>query len=266
MDRSAGNKLILILLAALVIIIAAFYIPIPPSGTSGVHIIYTIGGSQGAAPDNPEIEFVRINGTLSNDGDVPAENLNISIIFNDEAHNKIITDVVKEGVYLPPRKESTVEFFSEYSRNRTVPKTEVKTIIQIEWMEKGQPKIITEELFPEVVPSNFELNGTKWSLTLMNGSSLLESTSITLEFKDGRIGGRSGCNSYGSDYTSNDSGTMAVDTIMVTLMYCTSPEGIMQQESQYLNILRNVSAYSISGGLLTLSTDDGGELVYSKIV
>jgi hypothetical protein len=45
------------------------------------------------------------------------------------------------GYYnLHPNKGQIVDFYSEYSRERTIPKTDVNIKIQFDWMENGQLK------------------------------------------------------------------------------------------------------------------------------
>lgn len=45
-------------------------------------------------------------------------------------------------------------------------------------------------------------------------------------------------------------------------MACPEPDSIMQQEAQYLNILRDVMSYTILENQLTLITGDGRALAY----
>ncbi|MCX9010879.1 MAG: hypothetical protein OIN66_07125 [Candidatus Methanoperedens sp.] len=141
MENIARKKLIFIVLAVLVvcaIIVLAWFAPL--QRTKGVHIVSSVVISQGAAENNTEIEIVKVHGTFLNDGDITAKNLTATVIFTDAAHNKVVRKTVKEGVDLLPNKELTVEFDSEYSRERTVPKTDVNVTIQFVWMENGQLK------------------------------------------------------------------------------------------------------------------------------
>ncbi len=81
-----------------------------------------------------------MHGTFWNEGDITAKNLTATVIFADAAHNKVVRKTVKEGVDLLPNKGLTVEFDSEYSRERTIPKTEVNVTVQFDWMENGKLK------------------------------------------------------------------------------------------------------------------------------
>ncbi len=141
MKNTAKKRLIFIALAILAvcaIIVLSWFTPLQK--TTGVHIVSSVGISQGAAENNTEMENIKAHGTFWNDGDITAKNLTATVIFADAAHNKVVRKTVKEGVDLLPNKGLTVEFDSEYSRERTIPKTEVNVTIQFDWMENGQLK------------------------------------------------------------------------------------------------------------------------------
>ena len=54
---------------------------------------------------------------------------------------------------------------------------------------------------PAAATASGELTGTIWSLTELNGESLVPTTNITAEFsEDGRVAGSSGCNNYAAAY------------------------------------------------------------------
>ena len=141
MKNVARKKLVFIALAVLTIcaiIVLAWFTPLQK--TTGVHIVSSVGISQGAAENNTETENIKVHGTFLNDGDITAKNLTATVIFADTAHNKVVRKMVKEGVDLLPNKGLTVEFDSEYSREKTIPKTEVNVTIKFDWMENGQLK------------------------------------------------------------------------------------------------------------------------------
>lgn len=113
---------------------------------------------------------------------------------------------------------------------------------------------------------NFE--GTSWKLDTYLSSidhlvSPTSSTNLTLEFKDGRISGLSGCNSFFAKYTVEGK-SMSFGLIGATKMFCTNP-GVMEQEQTYFMRLESVKSYKIEGNKLSLI--DGNNktvLVYSK--
>jgi hypothetical protein len=141
MKNVARKKLVFIALAVLAvcaIIVLAYFAPL--QRTAGVHIVSSVGISQGAAGNNTEMESIKVNGTFWNDGDITAKNVTATVIFTDTAHNKVVRKTAKEGVDLLPNKRSIEEFDSEYSREKTIPKTDVNVTVKFDWVENGQSK------------------------------------------------------------------------------------------------------------------------------
>ncbi len=144
MNYISNKKLVLIaLLAVFAIILLAWLAPLQK--TAGVHIVSDVSISQGAAENNTEIETIKVHGTFWNEGDIIAKNLTATVIFADAAHNKVVRRTVKEGVDLLPNKRSIVEFDSEYSREKTIPKTDVNVTVQFDYMENGHLKTTSDE-------------------------------------------------------------------------------------------------------------------------
>ena len=138
MNSGAKNKLVIISLAICVVVILALFIQYPLSETKGVHIVSSVEVGIGAADNDTEMDLVAVHGILSNDGDASAKNSTITVIFTDTAHNAVVRKTVKEGIELLPG--DTIEFDSEYSRKRVIPKTIVDVTVQFDWIENGQLK------------------------------------------------------------------------------------------------------------------------------
>ncbi|VVB97405.1 Uncharacterised protein [uncultured archaeon] len=138
MKNIAGKKLILIALIVSAIIVLAWIAPLQKS--KYVHIVSEVGISQGAAENNTEMETIKVHGTFWNDGNLVAKNLAAAIIFTDTANNKVVRKNIPIGGDLPPDKGSVMEFDSEYTREKTMPKTDVNITIQYDWMENGQSR------------------------------------------------------------------------------------------------------------------------------
>lgn len=119
-------------------------------------------------------------------------------------------------------------------------------------------------LVPPPPAPEVALEGTEWTLTtLLEGetaAAVLGGTTITLRLEQGRLGGTAGCNSYGGDYT-REGDTLAVGTLVRTLMLCADPPGVMEQEDRYLELLQGVTALELAAGRLTLRAADGSGLV-----
>ena len=97
-----------------------------------------------------------------------------------------------------------------------------------------------------------------------NLKDVLTDTKITAEFvnSEGTVEGSAGCNSYSGSYEVKDSQLSIPGPIAATEMYCMEPEGVMEQERQYLEILQAAKSYSVEDGELHINC--GGQvLVYT---
>lgn len=87
----------------------------------------------------------------------------------------------------------------------------------------------------------------------------------TLRFSadQGSVSGATGCNTYfGTVYGSGNS--LSFGPLATTKMMCF--DSLAVQEIQYLDILSSVSGFSSDGAHLTLTTSDGRQLVFSRLV
>jgi heat shock protein HslJ len=106
-----------------------------------------------------------------------------------------------------------------------------------------------------------ELDGTRWKLQNMEDQQVLAGTTITLEFMDGQMKGSAGCNAYGAEYTIQARNGIAFNSIMRNLEACIEPDGVMQQEEQYLRTLWTVTSYRAEEDRLTLLDKRGKALL-----
>jgi len=106
--------------------------------------------------------------------------------------------------------------------------------------------------------SSFE--GKDWELVSYNNLqgiySLIADTHITATFADGKVNGSAGCNTYFADYTL-DGDKVTFGPAGSTRMFCGEPEGLMQQETDFLAALGNVTSYRIQGNQLTFYDAEG---------
>jgi heat shock protein HslJ len=109
------------------------------------------------------------------------------------------------------------------------------------------------------------LAGTRWTLTELNGAPLVEGTNITLNFGEGETEGPfegfGGCNGYGGTYAASNDGALSTGEIMSTMMLCEAPEGVADQEQQFLLRLAEVVAYEVTDSQLALKNDAGETLL-----
>jgi heat shock protein HslJ len=83
-------------------------------------------------------------------------------------------------------------------------------------------------------------------------TSLISGTSISLDFDtSGGISGKAGCNSYSAGYRAGGN-SLTVDQPRSTSMWCETPEGVMQQEQQYLAALQSAATFNLTGDQLQI--------------
>ena len=85
--------------------------------------------------------------------------------------------------------------------------------------------------------------------------AVLEGTEITALFDsaEGQVKGSASCNSYFGDYQINKN-ELSIPMMAHTEMYCSEPEGSMEQETQYLKALQSVDSYKIEDGKLQITS------------
>ncbi len=109
------------------------------------------------------------------------------------------------------------------------------------------------------------LTGTEWTLTVYNNgrgglTTPILDTTITATF-DPAVGlvGSAGCNRYRANFETDDD-SLTIGPAASTRRFCAVPEGIMEQETTFLNLLEDVATYTISGDQLDLKNADGTTL------
>jgi len=113
----------------------------------------------------------------------------------------------------------------------------------------------------KVAEDTVTLKDTAWILESYgvqgNSQAVLEGTEITATFDgaEGRVHGSSGCNTYGGDYHISGS-ELSISALYNTEMACLEPEGIMEQEVQYLKLLLSAESYQIQDGKLQINSGD----------
>lgn len=112
-----------------------------------------------------------------------------------------------------------------------------------------------------------DLAGSNWEATAYNNGNqavvgVLEGTSLTASFgEDGTLSGNSGCNQYTGEYKVNG-GEITIGPLASTMMMCSDPEGVMDQEAQFLAALQTAANYRIEGNVLELRTKDDAIAVF----
>jgi len=91
-----------------------------------------------------------------------------------------------------------------------------------------------------------------------NLKNVIQGTEITATFNssEGGVTGSAGCNSYGGAYEVKDNDFTVVGPIAATEMACLDPEGVMEQETLYLQTLQSAENYQIKGSELRINCGD----------
>jgi heat shock protein HslJ len=85
------------------------------------------------------------------------------------------------------------------------------------------------------------LEGTSWRVAAINGEATPAAGDYRIEFGNGRISGRFGCNGWGGNYTMRGNAVIA-DRVISTMMACSDPAA--RFESEGLAILRQPMRWS----------------------
>ena len=89
-----------------------------------------------------------------------------------------------------------------------------------------------------------------------NQQPILSESEITAKFAEGRANGFAGCNLYFADYQLDDA-QLNIETIGSTKKSCLHLDGLMVQESAYLNLLSQAESAAVVDNVLTIKTSDG---------
>jgi heat shock protein HslJ len=114
---------------------------------------------------------------------------------------------------------------------------------------------------PTVAPSPEPdpLAGTRWEVVNYNNGqgavvTLIDGSRIALDFStDGQVSGNAGCNSYFTSYQVNRS-NITVGKPATTSLLCAEPEGVMEQEAEFLVALEMAATFRIDGDVLEMRT------------
>jgi uncharacterized lipoprotein YbaY len=104
---------------------------------------------------------------------------------------------------------------------------------------------------------------TLWLLISYNDQEILDGTQITAEFSGGKLTGSAGCNNYFASY--EQKGTrLSISTPGSTRKYCGEPEGIMEQEVEYLRLLESANSFQFKREELVIYNRSEREILVYK--
>ena len=107
-----------------------------------------------------------------------------------------------------------------------------------------------------------KLEGTAWVLRELDGSAPLDGAAVTLVFEEEQLRGSAGCNRFFGSYEV-DGKTLTIGALGSTKMACHDPEGVMNQEQRYLELLGTAERYEVRDGELRITTSGGATLVFA---
>jgi heat shock protein HslJ len=93
--------------------------------------------------------------------------------------------------------------------------------------------------------SQVDLDGSAWALTAIDNDSTITRNIPTLEFEDDTVSGNASCNIYSGSYQVEGE-TISFGPLVRTEMYCMEPEGVMDQEQTYLEILGAAQRFELT--------------------
>jgi heat shock protein HslJ len=114
------------------------------------------------------------------------------------------------------------------------------------------------------------LENNKWVLQSYGEQNSLKAvladTEITAEFDKGRgeISGSGGCNTYIASYEI-DGDTFSISKLAWTERACLSPEGIMEQEQEFLSLLADAESFEADETSLTITCSNERQLYFEII-
>jgi heat shock protein HslJ len=106
-----------------------------------------------------------------------------------------------------------------------------------------------------------DLNTSAWVLTAINNDAAIIGNPPTLEFEGNQVVGNASCNTYSGSYQVKGD-AIRLGPLTQTEMYCMEPEGVMDQEQTYLEILEAAQRFELTENILTIYSDSGATLTF----
>ena len=135
----------------------------------------------------------------------------------------------------------------------------------LEMMNEAGEVVLAYEAMESV-----SLTATPWIVSRYNNgrggmTSVIIGTEITANFtEDGVVSGSAGCNSYNAPFEAEED-MISIGLVAVTQKLCSEPEGMMEQEAEYLSALQNAAVYTISEDRIEIRDEGGSGVVFFVI-
>ncbi len=110
------------------------------------------------------------------------------------------------------------------------------------------------------------LENTDWLLISYRGMDAITETESTVLFQNGEVGGFGGCNQFGGQYKLPATGgnRIEIDDLVSTLMFCVEPEGVMEQEAAFLEILNDADRFEVANDRLKIYNSTNEVLIFKE--
>lgn len=112
------------------------------------------------------------------------------------------------------------------------------------------PTMTPQMEFPELLDTN-------WLLENIEGREPLAGTQISLQISPQHFAGSAGCNRYGAEYIINSSHSYTISELAINAEGCLEPEGVLEQEEHYTELLLSSTTYELVAGELLLKNAQG---------
>jgi heat shock protein HslJ len=114
------------------------------------------------------------------------------------------------------------------------------------------------------------LQGSSWQASGINNGrggvvSGKHTHLATATFSNDTISGSAGCNTFTASYQA-DGNRLSIGPAATTRKLCAEPDGIMQQEQEYLDALARVHTYTLKTGSLELRDENGSLQVGYRVL
>lgn len=113
-----------------------------------------------------------------------------------------------------------------------------------------------------VETTNASFEGTEWQVTAIDGQATPRTDVYRMQFKDGKAGGRFGCNHFGGQYGATGD-TMTVSNVASTLMGC--PEPVATFEREGLSVLQQPMRMNWSSERRLMLSNDAGSITLERL-
>ena len=93
-------------------------------------------------------------------------------------------------------------------------------------------------------------------------TNLRPGSKVTMSFEEDGVFGSAGCNSYSAQHSIGDE-EITFTSPGVTRRVCATPDGVMQQETRFLNLLPSLTKFHIYGDRLFIFTGEGRAVLFA---